>query len=88
MIGTEPPAETEVQEGRVITLLVSSGPAPVHVPDVTGQTLEAAEATLTNAELSVGTVTKQVSASQAPGHGARAVAHHGQLGRAPAARST
>ena len=67
VIGTEPPAETEVQEGRVITLLVSTGPAPVHVPDVTGQTLEAAEATLTNDELGVGTVTKRVTSTQAAG---------------------
>ncbi|MGP0100446.1 MAG: Stk1 family PASTA domain-containing Ser/Thr kinase [Solirubrobacteraceae bacterium] len=67
VIATEPPAETEVQEGRVITLLVSSGPAPVHVPDVVGSTLEAAEATLTNAELAVGTVTKRVSSTQPAG---------------------
>ncbi len=67
VIGTEPPAETDVEEGRLITLLVSSGPAPVHVPDVTGQTLEAAEATLTNDELGVGTVTRRVSATQSPG---------------------
>ena len=67
VIATTPSAETEVQEGSVITLLVSSGPAPVHVPDVVGSTLEAAEATLTNSELEVGTVTKQVSASQPAG---------------------
>ncbi|HLM86201.1 MAG TPA: Stk1 family PASTA domain-containing Ser/Thr kinase [Solirubrobacteraceae bacterium] len=67
VIGTEPPAETEVQEGRLVTLLVSSGPAPTRVPDVVGQTLEAAEATLTNAELTVGTVTRRVSSTQAPG---------------------
>jgi serine/threonine protein kinase len=67
VIGTEPPAETEVQEGHVVTLLVSSGPAPIRVPDVTGQSLEAAEATLTNAELAVGTVTKRVSSTQSPG---------------------
>jgi eukaryotic-like serine/threonine-protein kinase len=67
VIGTQPAAETEVQEDRVITLLVSSGAPPVRVPDVTGQTLQDAEATLTNAELAVGTITKQVSANQAPG---------------------
>ncbi len=67
VIGTEPSAETDVEEGRLITVLVSSGPAPVHVPDVTGQTLEAAEATLTNAELELGTVTKKVSSTQAAG---------------------
>ena len=32
VIGTEPPAETEVQEGHLVTLLVSSGPAPVRDP--------------------------------------------------------
>jgi beta-lactam-binding protein with PASTA domain/predicted Ser/Thr protein kinase len=67
VIATEPPAETEVQEGHVVTLLVSSGPAPVRVPDVVGQTLEAAEATLTNAELALGTVSKRVSSTQSPG---------------------
>jgi serine/threonine-protein kinase len=67
VIGTQPPAETEVQEGRVITVLVSSGAPPVRVPDVTGESLEAAEATLTNAELTLGAVTKQVSATQSPG---------------------
>jgi beta-lactam-binding protein with PASTA domain/serine/threonine protein kinase len=67
VIATAPSAETEVQEGSVITLLVSSGPAPVHVPDVVGSTLEAAEATLTNAELEVGTVTKRVSSTQPAG---------------------
>jgi len=67
VIGTEPPAETEVQVGRLVTLLVSSGPAPVRVPDVSGQSLAAAEATLTNAELAVGAVTQQVSSTQSPG---------------------
>jgi beta-lactam-binding protein with PASTA domain/predicted Ser/Thr protein kinase len=67
VIATEPSAETEIQEGRVVTLIVSSGPAPVHVPDVTGQSLEAAEATLTNSELELGTVTKKVSSTQTPG---------------------
>jgi beta-lactam-binding protein with PASTA domain/predicted Ser/Thr protein kinase len=67
IIGTEPPAETEVQEGHVVTLIVSSGPPPVRVPDVTGQSLEAAEATLTNSELELGTVTKKVSSTQTAG---------------------
>jgi eukaryotic-like serine/threonine-protein kinase len=67
VIATEPAAETEVQEGILVTVLVSSGPAPVRVPDVTGQSLEAAEATLTNTELALGTVTKRVSSTQSPG---------------------
>jgi beta-lactam-binding protein with PASTA domain len=47
-------------------VFVSSGPAQVHVPDVTGQTQKAAEATLTTAGLAVGAITPQVSASQTP----------------------
>ena len=79
VIGTEPPAETEVQEGHVVTLLVSSGPAPVRVPDVTGQSLEAAEATLTNAELRRRHGHQEGLQHPGAGHGARAVARHRQL---------
>ena len=67
VIGTDPPAGTEKQLGSPVVVLVSSGPAPVKVPDVTGQSLSAAEATLTNASLEVGTVTKRSSASASPG---------------------
>jgi eukaryotic-like serine/threonine-protein kinase len=67
VIGTEPSANTEVQEGSPVTVLVSSGPAPVRVPDVTGQQLSAAEATITNAELAVGTVTQRVTTTASPG---------------------
>jgi beta-lactam-binding protein with PASTA domain/predicted Ser/Thr protein kinase len=66
VIGTEPPAGPELQVGSAVTVLVSSGPAPVKVPDVTGQSLSAAEATLTNEGLGVGTVTKKTS-TQSPG---------------------
>ncbi len=66
VISTEPSAGTEVQVGSTITLIVSSGPAPVRVPDVVGQSLSAAEATLTNAELTLGTVTQRVSNTQQP----------------------
>jgi eukaryotic-like serine/threonine-protein kinase len=67
VIATEPPAGTELQVGSSVTLLVSSGPAPVRVPDVVGQSLSAAEATLSNAELGVGTVSRRVSNAQSPG---------------------
>ena len=66
VIGTEPSAGTELQEGSPVTVLVSSGPAPVRLPDVVGQSLSAAEATLTNAELTLGGVTQRVSTTQAP----------------------
>jgi eukaryotic-like serine/threonine-protein kinase len=67
VISTEPPAGTEVQVGSTVTMLVSSGPAPVGVPDVTGQTQTAAEATLAEAKLELGTVTEKVSSTQAAG---------------------
>src|SRR5581483_4661494 len=67
VIGTNPPAGTVEQLGSGVDVLVSSGPAPVTVPDVTGQSLSAAEATLTNAELEVGTVSKRESTGQQPG---------------------
>jgi len=66
VISTEPPAGTEVQVGSVVTMLVSSGPAPVNVPDVTGETLTAAEASLAEAKLALGTVTQKVSDTEPP----------------------
>jgi eukaryotic-like serine/threonine-protein kinase len=66
VIGTEPPAGPELQVGSTVTVLVSSGPPPVKVPDLAGETLSAAEGTLTNEGLAVGTVTKKTS-TQAPG---------------------
>jgi eukaryotic-like serine/threonine-protein kinase len=67
VIATDPSAGTEVQVGSHVTVFVSSGPASVSVPDLTGQSLTAAEATLTNAKLALGAVTRQVSGTQSPG---------------------
>jgi serine/threonine-protein kinase len=67
VIGTNPPAGTETQLGSQVVVLVSSGPATVTVPDVVGQSQAAAEATLSNAGLSVGTVTQGSSTTQAAG---------------------
>jgi serine/threonine-protein kinase len=55
-----------VQVGSPVTVLVSSGPAQVHVPDLTGQTQKAAEAALATVGLTVGAITPQVSSSQTP----------------------
>ncbi len=65
VIGTNPPAGTLTQVGSPVTVIVSSGPAPVKVPDVTGQLLAAAEATLTNAGLTIGTITQKTSTEPA-----------------------
>jgi serine/threonine-protein kinase len=67
VISTDPAAGTVVQVGSPVTVFVSSGPAPVHVPDVTGQPRSAAEAALTGAGLTIGTVTQKSSTTQAPG---------------------
>ncbi|MGH2902451.1 MAG: Stk1 family PASTA domain-containing Ser/Thr kinase [Solirubrobacteraceae bacterium] len=66
VISTDPSAGLVVQVGSPVTVFVSSGPAQVHVPDVTGQTQKAAEANLAAAGLALGAITLQVSASQAP----------------------
>ncbi len=67
VIGTEPPAFTDTQVGSPVTVIVSSGPAPVPVPDVTGESLSAAEAALVNAGLALGAVTQRTSSTQTAG---------------------
>jgi serine/threonine-protein kinase len=68
VIGTEPPAGTELQLGSAVSVLVSSGPLQVRVPNVVGQSRTAAEAALTNAGLEVGTVSTQASSAQPAGN--------------------
>ncbi len=65
VIGTEP-SGAAVQGGQV-TVLVSSGPAPVSVPDLSGDSRAGAESTLKGEGLIVGTVTKQPSSTGTPG---------------------
>ncbi|HEY5316871.1 MAG TPA: PASTA domain-containing protein, partial [Solirubrobacteraceae bacterium] len=77
--GTDPPAGNSLPVGDAVTLFVSLGPAPVKVPDVTGETESAAKATLTGLGLSV-TTTKQPSSTQTPG----TVLSQSRTGTAPA----
>jgi eukaryotic-like serine/threonine-protein kinase len=51
VIRTDPPAGTEVDKGSTVTLVVSSGAAPVQVPNVVGQTESAARDALQAANL-------------------------------------
>ena len=67
VIGSEPPAGTELQVGSPVSLLVSSGPAQVRVPNVSGDSQSGAEAALTAVGLAAGTVTQQVSTAQPVG---------------------
>ncbi|HWX45784.1 MAG TPA: Stk1 family PASTA domain-containing Ser/Thr kinase [Solirubrobacteraceae bacterium] len=66
-ISTEPSQGTVVQAGSPITVFVSSGPAQVSVPEVTGQSEAEARASLRAAGLHAGTVTKQEAPEQEPG---------------------
>jgi serine/threonine-protein kinase len=68
VIATSPPAGTEVQAGSPLTVIVSSGPAPVSVPDVTGKSQSDAAAQLAAAGLKVGNVTKRQAPGQTPGN--------------------
>ena len=67
VIATDPSAGTEVAVGSPVSVVVSGGPAQVHVPDLTGQPQAAAESALTNAGLAVGTVTDQSSTKEPTG---------------------
>jgi beta-lactam-binding protein with PASTA domain/predicted Ser/Thr protein kinase len=67
-IGTDPPAGTELQVGSPVSVLVSSGPAQVKVPDVTGDSQSGAEAALAAVGLEVGAIAQQASSAQAPGN--------------------
>jgi len=61
VVGTEPPAGTELQVGSPVSVLVSSGPARVRVPNLSGDSRTGAEAALAAVGLEVGTVSEQVS---------------------------
>jgi len=67
VIGTAPAAGTKLPTGSAVTVLVSSGPAPVLVPDTIGQSLAGAEGALEKVGLAVGTTTQRVSAGETPG---------------------
>jgi serine/threonine-protein kinase len=62
VIGTNPPAGTQVAPNSNVTLLVSSGPATVPIPDVKGQTQAGARRTLERAGFVIGDVQSQPSA--------------------------
>jgi beta-lactam-binding protein with PASTA domain len=59
--GQNPVAAATVAAGSVVALAVSLGPAPATVPDVVGLAQAAAETAITDARLTVGTVTQETS---------------------------
>jgi len=66
VIGTDPSAGSQVKRGQTVRLLVSSGPAIIDVPDVTGQSQGDATQTLTNASFKVA-VRQEISDDVDPG---------------------
>jgi beta-lactam-binding protein with PASTA domain len=66
VISTDPAADTEVQVGGPVTVLVSTGPQEVDVPEVTGEAQADATATLAAAGLKV-VVSKREVAEPAAG---------------------
>lgn len=54
---------SNISKGDVVSVVVSKGPQQSTVPDVRGQTLDAATKTLKDADLSVGSVTESYSSS-------------------------
>lgn len=58
VVGTDPPVGTVADRDTVINLLVSAGPAPVGVPDVTGRQQSDAATRLTAAGFVVGELTQ------------------------------
>ena len=67
VISENPAAGASVASGSAVALTVSSGPAPVAVPNVVGDTLAAASTAITTAGLKVGTETMANSNSVAAG---------------------
>ncbi len=67
VISTDPSAGTELEEGSPVTVVVSSGPQQVSVPEVTGSSEAEAKAALKAAGLTLGAVTRQPSGEVAAG---------------------
>jgi eukaryotic-like serine/threonine-protein kinase len=67
VISTDPTAGTELQVGSPVTVVVSSGPQQVAVPEVTGSSEAEAKSALKAAGLKLGTVNQQSSNEQAAG---------------------
>ena len=67
VISQSPAAGASVADGSAVNLVISSGPAPVTVPNVVGSMQAAAITAITGAGLAPGTVTNQSSSSVANG---------------------
>lgn len=67
VINSRPPAGSTLLPGTPITLVVSVGAPTIRVPDLAGLTREAADSTLIDAGLSLGTAIRRTSNAAEPG---------------------
>ncbi|WP_042386024.1 Stk1 family PASTA domain-containing Ser/Thr kinase [Streptacidiphilus melanogenes] len=67
VIGTDPAAGTQVAANTPVALVVSSGPQPVDLPDVTGESVDEATSDLQSAGFQVKVDPNQVFSDQDPG---------------------
>ena len=67
VLRTDPAAGTELAVNAAVTLVLSAGPRPIVVPQVTGKSQQDAEKALTDAGFTIGTVTKTFDAKADPG---------------------
>ncbi|MDQ6619664.1 MAG: PASTA domain-containing protein, partial [Pseudomonadota bacterium] len=63
VISQSPASGTSVSSGSAVNLVVSTGAAAISVPNLVGQTQTSASTAITNAGLTVGTITQQASQS-------------------------
>jgi beta-lactam-binding protein with PASTA domain len=68
VISQDPASGSSAAEGSAVTLVISSGPPMVTVPNVVGLTQAAATPAITEAKLTLGNVTQQNSALVPPGN--------------------
>ena len=67
VLRTDPAAGTELTVNAPVTLILSAGPRPIVVPQVTGKSQADAEKSITDAGFTIGTVTRTFDARTAPG---------------------
>lgn len=67
VLRTDPPAGTPLTVGATVSVIVSAGPRPIVVPQVTGRSLTDAQQLLTAAGFTIGQVTRTFDARSDPG---------------------
>lgn len=67
VVGTEPPAGSEIRKFQPVSVFVSKGPQLFPLPGLTGGTLEEAKIGLNRAEMALGTVTERFDEAAAAG---------------------